>query len=80
MQQYAKEHFACEEKLMQESAYAELEEQRKQHTYFSGKISQLADAMSDNCAEGFENLLRFLGTWWTTHILKWDMKYKSCIH
>jgi len=74
---YAKEHFADEEKLMQQYAYPEIESQKKQHAYFLKTTADLAAYHADKKEESIDEIAEFLNIWWVIHILKWDMKYKE---
>jgi hemerythrin len=74
---YAKEHFADEEKLMQQYAYPEIESQKKQHAYFLKTTYELAAYPADKKEESIDEIAEFLNVWWIIHILKWDMKYKD---
>jgi hemerythrin len=74
---YAKEHFADEEKLMQQYAYPEIESQKKQHAYFLKTTTDLAAYHLDHKEESVDEIAEFLNVWWVIHILKWDMKYKE---
>ena len=74
---FAREHFADEEKLMQQYAYPEIESQKKQHAYFLKTTTDLAAYHMDNKEESVDEIAEFLNVWWVVHILKWDMKYKE---
>jgi hemerythrin-like metal-binding protein len=74
---YAKEHFADEEKLMEQYAYSEIDSQKKQHAYFLKTTSELAAYPAGKKEESVEEIAEFLNVWWIIHILKWDMKYKD---
>ncbi len=74
---FAREHFADEEKLMQQYAYPEIESQKKQHAYFLKTTSELATYHTREKDEGVDEIVEFLNIWWIIHILKWDMKYKE---
>jgi hemerythrin len=74
---YAKEHFAAEEELMQKYAYPEIESQKKQHAYFLKTASELSSYPVKEKEESINEIAEFLNVWWIIHILKWDMKYKG---
>jgi hemerythrin len=74
---YAKEHFADEERLMQQYAYLEIESHKKQHAYFFKTTADLSAYHVENKEESVDEIAEFLNVWWVIHILKWDMKYKE---
>ena len=72
--QYAVFHFKCEEELMQDGGIdAEyLAQHKKVHQTFVQEVTQMIqDASTDNNVSG-TNLLRFLTSWLTFHILSED--------
>jgi hemerythrin len=77
MVNYAREHFSTEEKLMREYDYPELDSQRNQHDYFINTTAELAISFMDDSNTTGDEILEFLKLWLTTHILKYDMKYKA---
>jgi hemerythrin-like metal-binding protein len=76
---YADEHFQYEERLLDEDGCELLEEQRKQHRYFTKKITEYAADIANNGEETIINIHEFLKVWWIKHILIWDMKYKGIL-
>ncbi len=74
---YVSEHFLLEEQLLGENAYPDLIEHSKKHTEYGERIAgfSLKSAQKDKNVP--EELLRYLGEWWTGHILHEDMQYKS---
>lgn len=77
MVRYAKEHFSEEEKLMRQYGYAGLGTQKKQHAYFIDTTAELAVSMLNDKQATRGEIAEFLKLWWTTHILREDMKYKE---
>jgi hemerythrin len=77
MVNYAREHFADEEKLMKEYDYPEIELQNKQHSYFISTTAELIISFMDNKHITGDEIAEFLKIWLTNHILKSDMKYKE---
>jgi hemerythrin len=77
MLNYAREHFSDEEELMQEYGYQETEPQKKQHAYFLKTTAELSIHALNDKQSLPADILKFLGSWWIIHILKWDMKYKE---
>ncbi len=77
MRQYASEHFALEEKYMLECGYLDYDSHKARHKEFLKKVSMLCiETMHQNKIVPTE-ILEYLKLWWTTHILKTDMKYKT---
>ena len=77
MLKYAKEHFADEEEMMQEHGYPEIALHKKQHAYFIETTAELSINALNNQSMVASEIAEFLRLWWTTHILKCDMKYKE---
>ncbi|MGB7581089.1 MAG: bacteriohemerythrin [Sedimentisphaerales bacterium] len=77
MLNYAKEHFADEEELMQEYGYPELESHKEQHAYFIETTAELSINALDNQSMVFSEIVEFLKIWLMLHILKCDMKYRD---
>jgi hemerythrin len=77
MVNYAREHFTDEEKLMREYDYPELASHRNQHDYFINTTAELSISFMDSDNTAGDEIVEFLKLWWTTHILKSDMKYKD---
>lgn len=77
MVNYSRNHFADEEELMQKYGYSELEQQRRQHSYFVNTTAELALNILSEGQKTTDETAEFLRSWLTIHILKWDMKYKE---
>jgi hemerythrin len=77
MAAYAREHFADEEKLMQEYGYPGLEPHKWQHAFFIDTTSQLLAKFMYSRHKTADEIAEFLKLWLTTHILKTDMKYRD---
>ena len=77
MLKYAQEHFADEEKLMEQYLYPETNEQKKQHAYFLKTITELCVYPPEEKELSVAEVAEFLNIWWTIHVLRWDMKYKE---
>jgi hemerythrin-like metal-binding protein len=69
---YAKEHFDCEEQIMQEHGYPLLEEHKALHDQAR---NQIADMQSHADLITGRDLLNFFKTWWVEHIQGDDKKY-----
>jgi len=72
---YVLEHFAHEEKLMQEYQFSGLAEHQHKHEKLVIAVKKLTaeDAVRDECAA--RELLNFLRTWLLEHIVKVDREY-----
>ncbi len=77
LNKYAIEHFELEEELLSSCGYPNVAEQIESHLGYSRKVILLHKK-----ALHYENLvpielLNFLSSWWTDHILHDDMAYKT---
>jgi hemerythrin-like metal-binding protein len=77
MVNYARKHFADEEGLMQEHGFPGIESHKKQHDYFINTTAELIINFMHNRQTTVDEITEFLVLWLTTHILKWDMKYRD---
>ena len=75
LREYAKNHFALEEKYMTDFSYAEREAHAKQHWDFSAKIAYFCFDVQDHKMDTPEEIFAYLHDWWYSHILDEDMKY-----
>lgn len=71
---YASYHFACEERLMEESSYPKLGDHRKEHEAFRSRIGELRKAHRSKAAISVE-LLWFLCNWINHHIRETDAEF-----
>ncbi len=72
---YTRIHFAVEESLMRILNYPGYEEHKEIHEELLGHVVELIEKVeSGKTAIGFE-LLHFLKTWLTRHIMEEDMQY-----
>jgi len=72
---YATYHFASEERWMSLHGYPDLHQHQKEHFSFSNKIVELRDAFYNGEPDVSKELLQFLVTWLTNHILDSDARY-----
>jgi hemerythrin-like metal-binding protein len=72
---FVREHFADEERLMEESGYPDLEEHRRQHGGFIRVTSALAREFEDGKRALPPDLACFLSAWIIGHIKNTDRKY-----
>jgi hemerythrin len=77
MREYAAVHFRAEEVLMQNHDYPEFDSHHQEHATFLEKLDGLCQEVVQEQASVSSDLLEYLVTWWTQHILKTDMKYRS---
>ncbi len=74
---YARNHFAAEEKLLSDTGYADLATHRIDHDNYE---SDLADFLFSATISGNPDkaaVHRFVLGWWMNHILKADMGYRD---
>jgi hemerythrin-like metal-binding protein len=71
---YTVTHFANEEKLMQESGYAGLDEQKREHKALVDQVSVIQQKYRTGTALGQE-VMNFLKNWLNGHIQGSDKKY-----
>lgn len=71
---YANEHFAFEEKVMEQAGYENLAYHRAMHEFMRTRLGLLQAQL----AKGFlsrDELTEFMETWLTEHIIMEDMRY-----
>lgn len=83
LKEYTMKHFQDEESYMESIGYEGLEMQCMAHTAFVDRLNEIElDDMDDNQKEYLDELLQFLLTWLTNHILKMDKqipaRWKRC--
>jgi len=71
---YTKTHFAHEERLMKESGYAGLEEQRNAHENLISQVLEIQNKFKSGTALSQE-VMSFLKNWLASHIQGMDKKY-----
>lgn len=75
LREYTIMHFQDEESYMESIGYEGLELQSMAHTAFVNHLNEInLDDMDNNQKEYLDELLQFLITWLTNHILKMDKK------
>jgi hemerythrin-like metal-binding protein len=72
---YTDSHFRSEEGLMWQAGYPELEAHRKLHQAFIERAQQLHTQLREGKFTVSMELLRFLKTWLSEHILGTDQQY-----
>ena len=77
MTQYARSHFKDEEQLMLDHGYPEYASQKEQHKAFVKRTVSLCTATSARVEDVPRKTVAYLRDWWTHHILREDMEYRS---
>lgn len=77
--EYTKNHFAFEEKLMQDAHYPEFQDHKKQHEKFIEKIEHFQQEYNLHHEDLSMEILKFLKQWMVTHILIHDKDYADII-
>jgi hemerythrin-like metal-binding protein len=72
---YAKHHFACEETLMAECGYPQLDEHKKAHKAFTRRIDQFSKRAKKPEEDVTHDLFLYLKDWWLDHVTEMDKKY-----
>ncbi|MCB9085933.1 MAG: MFS transporter [Bdellovibrionaceae bacterium] len=75
LDQYIQIHFAAEENLMERIAFPKLTSHRQSHAEFMREISQFKKRLSKSEPTAMDELLDFLKTWLTGHIMVRDKEY-----
>ena len=70
---YAEEHFEHEERLMSDIGYPPLEEHKAQHTGLITAIFEIKERLSTKSATADAEILAFVKSWLTRHILEEDI-------
>ncbi|HBH71413.1 MAG: Hemerythrin-like protein metal-binding protein [Parcubacteria group bacterium GW2011_GWC1_42_11] len=78
---YADYHFSTEEKHFEEFNYVDKVPHTKSHDAYKEKIAQFSKSYESNESNTLPfDLMDYLGSWWTGHILGEDRKYVECFH
>ena len=82
LRQYAREHFATEESLMQEAGFPGFEAHRWEHRYFEHHVGELFERLK---ADGFSLELAhdvnyYIIEWFVEHIRQVDMELVEFLH
>lgn len=70
--EYADEHFACEERWMEEAGYPGLARQKQEHEIFAVRAQELKDKKDTLAAV---ELIAFLSNWISHHLLSTDAQF-----
>ncbi len=72
---YTQKHFTAEEQLFENTAYPQIEDHKKEHAYFTGRINEFkSDQKSGNIILSLKTI-DFLKDWTINHILGTDKEY-----
>jgi len=71
---YTKHHFACEEKVMQQSSYPEYRAHKTEHDSLTQKVIQFRDDLAADRTVVTIDVLEFLRAWLGNHIGDMDKK------
>jgi len=82
LRDYAREHFATEESIMEKIAYPDIESHREEHAYFLKHVGRLYEQMK---VEGFSAELDrevnyYTAEWFIEHIRFTDVKFVEFIN
>ncbi|MGI6102631.1 MAG: bacteriohemerythrin [Bacillota bacterium] len=77
LQQYAKTHFASEERLSAEYGYPDAGKHKKQHNDFAGKVDDFRTELDEGRLGLSVKVLHFLSDWLQSHIKGSDKQYST---
>jgi hemerythrin len=77
--EYAKLHFATEERYMREAEYSKLAEHQREHNSFILEISKLIKGLEKKDPGIEDNILNYLKSWYMSHILGIDRDYQQAL-
>lgn len=72
---YTREHFACEESLMRQSAFPEAADHKHLHDELTSQVQDYVKRFEDGEISLSVDLLQFLNQWLVKHIKGSDRKY-----
>lgn len=77
---YTRTHFALEERLMQQAAYADIDAHKLEHKKLIEQLEQLCKRHEQEEKPIYFEILRFLKHWLKEHIKGVDTKYSEALH
>jgi hemerythrin len=77
---YTRTHFALEERLMQQAAYADIDAHKLEHKKLIEQLEQLCKRHEQEEKPIYFEILRFLKHWLKEHIKDVDTKYSVALH
>ncbi len=75
--EYTRDHFAAEEKAMEEADYPLLEDHRKEHARLEQEVVDFQQRLREEGGELRVDLYHFLRDWLTHHIIECDKGYSA---
>ena len=79
LKKYALVHFETEERYMSECGYTDMENHKWEHEQFRKKVDNLCSGRAARPELVLTDILDFLYTWLTNHILSCDKKYAALV-
>jgi hemerythrin len=79
LKKYALVHFETEERYMSECGYPDMENHKWEHEQFKKKVDSLCSDRAASPELVLTDILDFLYTWLTNHILSCDKKYATLV-
>ena len=76
---YTQEHFACEERMMEEAGYAHLKKHQSQHRQLLQRIERLQFDFQQGNRRITVEVGELFQYWVTSHILKHDKEYSASL-
>lgn len=76
---YARVHFATEERYMKEAGYPGLIEHQREHRLFFPEIQKFMDALERNEPDIHQKILEYMRQWYLSHILGTDRDYQKSL-
>jgi len=77
--EYAKVHFATEERYMREAHYPKLTEHQQEHKLFFPEVEKLIKNLENKQPDIQQKILDFLKEWYMSHILGSDRDYQKAL-
>jgi hemerythrin len=76
---YAMIHFRDEEKILSTCGYPEIEQQRREHSFFVKQVKEMEASHQGGNLVRLESVVSFLRDWFINHIMTEDKEYASFI-
>ena len=77
--EYARIHFATEERYMREAQYSKLAEHQQEHRLFFPEVEKLMKDLENKQPNIQQKILDFLKDWYMSHILGSDRDYQKTL-
>jgi hemerythrin-like metal-binding protein len=77
--EYARIHFATEERYMREAGYSKLAEHKQEHIQFLTEVTKLLHSLEKKEPAVENKILDYLKNWYMTHILGTDRDYQQAL-